>query len=391
MPQRQRLNRISSNIEKYMHNNIKANVIDIPLDGQSYQVIIGENLQSSIANFTSSLTPINRKAILITDENCHGLFASSILDALHQQDFNICTIKIAPGEQSKSFLILEHALETILAFGIERKTPIIALGGGVVGDLAGLVAALAMRGVPVLQVPTTLLAQIDSSVGGKTAINSKSGKNLIGSFYQPKQVFADLTTLRSLPLRELKAGYAEALKTALIDDLEFFEWLESNHTRIINYELDALGFLIDRCVRSKARIVASDTREKGQRALLNFGHSFAHAFEGINQYTTSLLHGEAVAVGMVLAFQLSEQLGLCPAHDSMRVRSHLEKAGLPSTITEIGKYNPDILMEWMLRDKKIQDGKIVLILTRGIGQSFIATNEVHQDTLYAFLKEASQC
>ncbi|MEM7071388.1 MAG: 3-dehydroquinate synthase [Pseudomonadota bacterium] len=354
----------------------------------SYPVIIGQDLDQQIGEFIRATTSLKTKIVLVSDKNCSTLFAKALKQTIENDGFCVHLVEIDPGEQSKSFAVLERVIEKILSFEVERNSPIIAIGGGVVGDLAGLVCALVLRGLRLIQVPTSLLAQIDSSIGGKTAINSKFGKNLIGSFYHPEMVFMNTDTLSSLSVRQLKAGYAEAVKYGLIDDADFFEWLEKNYTFVLKHDPVALNFLIKKCVEAKARIVSEDSSEKGRRALLNLGHSFAHALEGANHYQQNLLHGEAVAVGLVLAFQLSYELNLCPQNDLKRVKSHLKKVGLATSIEMVGDYHADDLLQWMKRDKKVRDGKMTLILTRGIGQSFIAPDQVDETRLYRFLQQS---
>ncbi|MEM7073033.1 MAG: 3-dehydroquinate synthase [Pseudomonadota bacterium] len=354
--------------------------VQVDCDQGPYLVHIGHGLTDQIADYVARIAGGAKRAVLLSDETCLDLFGGTLNHALRARGLRVLTHSLPPGETSKSFHELERALEAWLAFGIERTTPIIALGGGVVGDLAGLAAALALRGVPVIQVPTTLLAQIDSSVGGKTAINSKAGKNLIGVFYQPRAVFAELAALDQLPMRQLRAGYAEAVKYALIDDPDFFIWMESNLEDVLKADPTALGFMVKRCVKAKARIVALDSHEHGIRALLNLGHSFAHALESACGYGDQLLHGEAVAVGMVLAFEYSEQLGICESSQTNRVKAHLQKAGLPVCLRDLGHLDAEILLAFMRRDKKARDSAIILILVRGIGKAFIS-DPVDQDHL----------
>jgi 3-dehydroquinate synthase len=283
---------------------------------------------------------------------------------------------------------LQELTEKLLAAHIERGTTIIALGGGVVGDIAGFAAAITLRGLPFVQIPTTLLAQVDSSVGGKTGINTHVGKNLIGAFHQPRRVLIDIATLETLPRRQLLAGYAEVVKYGLIGDAEFFAWLEDNAARLLNGDAAARRHAVLTCCAAKAAIVAADEREAGQRALLNLGHTFAHALEAQTGYSEALLHGEAVAVGLVLAFHLSARLDLCSAGDAERVHRHLAAAGLPADMRKLAdaSWSADDLVAHMERDKKVKDGKLTVVLAHGIGQSFIS-REVNRDEVGAFLKD----
>jgi 3-dehydroquinate synthase len=266
----------------------------------------------------------------------------------------------------------------MLAAGLDRKTLIIALGGGVVGDLAGVAASLVMRGVDIVQIPTTLLAQVDSSVGGKTGIDTEHGKNTVGSFYQPRLVIADVALLDSLPQREMRAGYAEVVKYGLIKDAAFFDWCRTHGAKLLSGDREAQIYAVHASCVHKAKVVAADEREAGERALLNLGHTFGHALETITGYKL-LLHGEAVAIGMVMAFKLSAQLGLCSHTEAYDVRDHLERLGLPVTPPAFPYYNIDELMTLMKQDKKAEAGKLTLILAKGIGKAFISTSVKDED------------
>ena len=282
---------------------------------------------------------------------------------------------IPAGEASKGFDRLGELLDLCLDAGLDRKSFLVALGGGVVGDLGGFLAAILLRGIDYVQVPTTLLSQVDSSVGGKTAINTRHGKNLVGAFHQPRLVLADTDVLASLPRRELLSGYAEVAKYGLIDQPEFWSWLEQNAERVLALEPEALAQAVRVSCEAKAAVVALDEREGGARALLNLGHTFGHALEAEAGYGGQVLHGEAVAVGMALAFRHSARLGLCDAAAVARVEAHLTGVGLPVSPRQIMGQNPpsiDRLMARMASDKKAEAGKLTLILARGIGQSFIA-------------------
>jgi 3-dehydroquinate synthase len=281
---------------------------------------------------------------------------------------------VPPGESSKSFEVLEKVCDGLIAARIERSDVVIALGGGVVGDLAGFAAAIVRRGVDYVQVPTSLLAQVDSSVGGKTAIDTSHGKNLVGAFYQPKLVLIDIDTLKTLPKREILAGYAEVVKYGLLGDMKFFAWCEKNGPALRDGDAAARAYAVLESCRAKAEVVAEDEREDGRRALLNLGHTFGHALEAATGFGPELLHGEAISIGMVMAFDLSVTLGLCPAADAARVRAHFKAMGLPTGLDALGNRRPDTasLIAKMRRDKKVRGGAITFILVRGIGQAFIA-------------------
>jgi 3-dehydroquinate synthase len=270
----------------------------------------------------------------------------------------------------------------LLELGVERGGLIVALGGGVIGDLTGFAAGILKRGVDFAQIPTTLLAQVDSSVGGKTAINTRQGKNLLGLFYQPRLVIADTDTMSTLPPRELRAGYAEVAKYGALGDADFFAWLEKNGPKVIEKDQSSSIHAVAHSCRMKADIVARDEREAGDRALLNLGHTFGHALEAATGYSDRLLHGEGVAVGMALAFRLSVRLGLCPADDAARLEAHLKAVGLPSSIAEIPgeRPSPDLLLEHMAHDKKASGGRLVFILARGLGKAFV-TKDVPVDAV----------
>ena len=280
---------------------------------------------------------------------------------------------LPPGESTKSWEILEKLSDALLAYGVERNDTIIALGGGVIGDLVGFAASILKRGCRFVQIPTTLLAQVDSSVGGKTAINSKAGKNLIGAFYQPAHVLIDPTTLDSLPQRQLRAGYAEVVKYGLIDDPAFFAWCEDNGGKLLSGDSKARTHAITTSVSAKARIVGEDEREtSGRRALLNLGHTFGHALEAEMGFSDKLLHGEAVATGMALAFRFSASLGLCPPEDARRVTAHLDAAGLPATLRAARiDASGEALVAHMMHDKKMEGGQLPFLLARGIGKTFL--------------------
>jgi len=359
--------------------------INVDLGPRSYDIAIGPNLLDSAGKLISDRLG-ERQTVIITDSNVGPLYAERLEHSLSDAGHTGRTIQIEAGEQAKSFVYLESLLDDLLSEGLERGTVLVALGGGVIGDLTGFTASVALRGVEFVQIPTTLLAQVDSSVGGKTAINSPHGKNLIGTFYQPRLVIADTETLKTLPPRELAAGYAETVKYGLLGDLEFFEWLENDGADVLNGDPVAQTRAIVRACEMKAEIVNQDERETGRRALLNLGHTFAHALEAETGFGGLLLHGEAVSIGMVLAFDLSVALGLCPAGDATRVRAHFEKVGLPTKVPPhpTGQWNAETLIAHMGRDKKVQAGRTSFILLRGIGDAFV-TNEVGKDELTGLL------
>ena len=311
--------------------------------------------------------------IVVTDRNI-------VPNQLHRLETSLTAAGIASavevlpaGESTKSWAMLEKLTDALLAYGVERNDTIVALGGGVIGDLVGFAAAILKRGCRFVQVPTTLLSQVDSSVGGKTAINSKAGKNLIGAFYQPAFVLIDPTTLDTLPPRELRAGYAEVIKYGLIDDPDFFAWCETNGAKLLAGDPAARTHAITTSVAAKARIVGEDEREtSGRRALLNLGHTFGHALEAETGFSDRLLHGEAVAAGMALAFRFSAALGLCPAEDAARVTTHITTTGLPATLQAAGiDASGKTLVAHMMHDKKMEGGQLPFLLARGIGQSYL--------------------
>ena len=362
--------------------------VRVELGPRSYNVLVGAGLVEQAGPLMAPLLP-GRSAVVVSDRVVAGLYLDAILDSLREAGFACSSLIVEAGERSKDLGTLDGMLEDILGRGIERTTALVALGGGVVGDLTGFAASILLRGVPFIQIPTTLLAQVDSGVGGKTGVNSAHGKNLIGTFYQPRLVLADVATLGTLPLRERLAGYAEVVKYGLIDDPQFFAWLERNGAALVDGDRDLLRTAVAHSCRAKARIVAADERESGSRALLNLGHTFAHALEAEAGYDGSLLHGEAVAYGIVLAHRLSAALGLCSEDDAARVAAHFREVGLPSeanTLPAIA-WDTSALIERMKHDKKVQDGRMTFVLTRGIGQAFFS-QDVSSEALRALLDRA---
>ena len=350
--------------------------VPVALGDRAYDILIGPDLIARAGEHCAPHIP-KRRAIVVTDDAVAKLHLEPLAAALKSAGIDAPSVVVPAGEASKDFAEFGRLMERLLDLRPDRDTVLIALGGGVVGDLCGFAASVLLRGVDFIQVPTTLLAQVDSSVGGKTAINTRHGKNLVGTFYQPRLVLADTGVLDTLPPRELLAGYAEIAKYGLIDDEPFFAWLENNGHAVIDGNARARTEAIARSCVSKARIVALDEREQaGVRDLLNLGHTFGHALEKETGYGGDLLHGEAVAIGMVLAFDMSAALGLCAASDARRVRAHLDAIGLPVsplTIpgTNVRGWDAARLVDHMRTDKKNRDGKLTFILARGIGQSFV--------------------
>jgi 3-dehydroquinate synthase len=360
-------------------------VVDVALGERSYDIVIGRGTLPSLGQRIAALRPGARVAI-VTDTTVARHHLAAAQAALTRGGIGCTIVTIPPGEASKSFAELERLCDALLAARLERRDLVIALGGGVVGDLAGFAAAVVRRGVDYVQVPTTLLAQVDSSVGGKTAIDSAHGKNLIGAFHQPILVVADTALLDTLPPREFAAGYAEVAKYGLLGDAPFFESLEANWREVF-----AGGAVREHAIavscRAKAAIVARDERETGDRALLNLGHTFGHAFEAAAGFSGRLLHGEAISLGMVLAFAFSARRGLLPQVEADRVARHLAAVGLPTHLSSIAELpDADRLMELIAQDKKVQRGALTFILVRGIGQAFVAS-DVDAAEVRAFLVE----
>jgi 3-dehydroquinate synthase len=354
--------------------------ISVGLGERSYDIHVGSGL---LAQAGALLKPFARGPVpVVTDTNVEKLHLDAAIDALRSAGIDARPVLVAAGEATKAFSTLEWLTTVFLTTGIDRSGLIVALGGGVVGDLVGFAAAITKRGIAFAQIPTTLLAQVDSSVGGKTAINAPEGKNLVGVFHQPSVVIADTDLLRTLPRRELLAGYAEIVKYGALGDRAFFEWLEANGTKALSGDSDAIVDAVAHSCRMKAGIVGRDEREAGERALLNLGHTFGHALEAETDFSDRLLHGEGVAIGMVLAFQLSVKLGHTTGQDCERFIRHLKTAGLPTSIADIPGPRPfaDALIECMHHDKKSKDGRINFILPRGIGQAFV-TDDVPIEAL----------
>lgn len=361
--------------------------VQLDLGPRSYDIVIGRGLVQEAGERIASLYPGIRLAI-ITDETVARHHLAAFRSSLNCAGIDHVVFTVPAGESSKSFVMFERLVDDILDARLERGDCVVALGGGVIGDLAGFAAASVRRGMRFIQVPTTFLAQTDSSVGGKTGINSRHGKNLIGAFHQPALVLADTAILDTLPLREFRAGYAEVVKYGLLGDADFFAWLETNWQAVFDGgpERDEA---VARSCRAKADLVAEDEQEAGSRALLNLGHTFGHALEAAVSYQAErLVHGEGVAIGMMLAHEFSNRLGLLPDEDVQRVERHLLETGLPTRITDIpGQLPPaETLMDIIAQDKKVSRGRLIFILTRGIGQAFVEKG-LEPEPVIAFLAE----
>jgi len=358
--------------------------VPVPLGDRAYDILVGRGLLRDAGPRIAALG--GRAAAIVTDAHVGPLYGQALAAALEGAGLRTCVTTLPPGEATKSFAFLEQACDAVLEARIERGDLVVALGGGVIGDLAGFAAAAVRRGVRFVQVPTTLLSQVDSSVGGKTGINSRHGKNLVGAFHQPSLVIADTALLDTLPARELRAGYAEVAKYGLIDDAGFFAWCEAHWRGIFSGGPERDEAVAQSC-RAKAAVVVRDEREDGDRALLNLGHTFGHALERITRYdSTRLVHGEGVAIGLNLAFRFSAFLGLCPPADAERVEAHFAAAGLPTRLAQVpgGSGTAEDLLDAMAQDKKVKGGALTFILARGIGRSFIAPG-IGADKVRAFL------
>ena len=358
--------------------------ITVGLGARSYDVLI-EN--GALVRAGTSLKPFSKtgRIIVVTDSNVAPLHLATLTASATAAGLTVETIIVPPGEGTKNWAQLESLCDQLLAFEIERSEAIVALGGGVIGDLTGFAASIVKRGCTVVQIPTTLLAQVDSSVGGKTAINTRAGKNLVGAFYQPALVLIDPATLDTLPSRELRAGYAEVVKYGLIDDPAFFAWCEANGAELIAGDADARAYAIATSVAAKARIVGADERETtGTRALLNLGHTFGHALEAETGFSDRLLHGEGVAAGMAIAFRYSVARGLCPPEDSTRIDAHLMAVGLPTGARPATNADGATLAAHMAHDKKRDGGSVPFLLARGIGQTYLERDVALSDVA-AFL------
>ncbi|MBY0562985.1 MAG: 3-dehydroquinate synthase [Hyphomonadaceae bacterium] len=349
-----------------------SQIIPVQLGARAYEAHLGAGLMARAGELIAPFAPSGR-VFVVTDKTVAKLHGAALMRSLGAAGLRTATVILQPGEGSKSFRGLEKLCRQLLQADIHRNDLVVAFGGGVIGDLAGLAAALVKRGVAFVQIPTTLLAQVDSSVGGKTAIDTPEGKNLVGLIHQPRLVIADIDALRTLSVRERRAGYAEIVKVGLIGDAPFFRWCEGSVAAVLACEEEPLLNAVQTAIAFKARIVEADEREEGERALLNFGHTFAHALEAHNGYDGALLHGEAVAAGMALAFKLSAALGYCSEAEERRVRAHLLEAGFTLDLRELpgAPYNMHDLMALMSKDKKAEAGKLTFILARAPGRAFI--------------------
>jgi 3-dehydroquinate synthase len=363
-----------------MHKTIR-----VELPGRSYDIHVAPGSLSRAGHLIAPLLARPR-LVIVTDENVAARHLETLAASLAGAGISVRSISLPPGEASKSFSRLAELCDRLLGEGVERNDMIAAFGGGVIGDLAGFAAAILRRGIAYVQLPTTLLAQVDSSVGGKTGINTKLGKNLIGAFHQPALVIADPDLLNTLPPREFRSGYAEVVKYGLLGDRGFYDWLEANASAVAAGEPAALLHAVSVCCAAKARIVAADETETRERALLNLGHTFGHALEAAAGYSSRLLHGEAVAIGMAMAFRFSATLGLCPPADAASVAGHLERSGLPTSARQIAGGIPtaDDILALMQQDKKARGGKLTFILVNGIGRAFVAPG-IDQQRLFSFL------
>jgi len=366
-----------------------TDTVRVELGPRSYDILVGDGVLAEAGPRIAAITR-GKAPIVVTDENVAPRHLPTLERTLNGAGIEAGTPIILPaGEKTKDFAHLERLMDAILGRGIERSAVLVALGGGVIGDITGFAASIALRGIDFVQVPTTLLSQVDSSVGGKTGINTRQGKNLVGTFHQPRLVIADTATLDTLPRREVLAGYAEVAKYGLIRLPAFWSWLEENGTRVVDGDSRARRHAVTESCRAKADIVGVDERESGDRALLNLGHTFGHALEAATGFGVRLLHGEGVAIGMVLAFDLSVRLGLCPAADAARARAHLKAVGLPTSPADVPgvEWDVDELIASMAKDKKVKDGRITFVLARGIGQAFIV-RDVDSAAVRALLEDA---
>jgi 3-dehydroquinate synthase len=371
---------------------MSVRTIRVELAGRSYDIAIGPGLIDQAGALSRPLLSAP-KVTIVSDETVAPLYGARLAASFDKAGIKASTVTVPAGENSKEFGAFGRLMNELLDQRPDRRTTLVALGGGVVGDLTGFAASVLLRGVDFIQVPTTLLAQVDSSVGGKTGINTRHGKNLVGTFYQPRLVLADTDVLDTLPRRELLAGYAEVAKYGLIDDAAFFAWCEANGAAVLSGDAAKRTYAIEQSCLAKARIVAADERETTDlRALLNLGHTFGHALEAETGFGSDLLHGESVGTGMAMAFDLSARLGLCPAADAERVRRHLGAVGLPMRLRAIGgdnrrNWSAARLVEHMRGDKKAEGGRLTFVLARGIGKAFVS-REVDEAALRGLLDDA---
>ncbi len=348
--------------------------VKVALADRSYEIVVGAGLLKQAAEY---IVPVlsSKRVVIISDSNVAPLYRDQLAAQLRAASVACENIVVKAGEGSKNFATFEWVMEQLLALKADRKTTIIALGGGVVGDLAGFAASVLLRGVPFIQIPTSLLAQVDSSVGGKTAINAKAGKNLIGSFYQPKLVLADSDVLGTLPPRELRAGYAEIIKYGLIMDPEFYRWCLANGVKLLSGDREAIHYAVVKSCEMKAQIVAEDEREADKRALLNFGHTFGHALEAETGFGDKLIHGEAVAIGMVMACRLSARMGLIGVEVEQELAAHFASLGMMAQPTDVEQeWDVDQIASHFSEDKKAESGALTFIVLDAIGKARVVKN-----------------
>ena len=366
------------------HNKLRINLRE-----NSYDIIIEHGLLASLGTLISQKF-VKPKTFIVTDNNISVYWLKQTIESLSAQGISPTVLEVPVGESTKSFINLEKIIDQLLESKVDRNSLLIALGGGVIGDLAGFAGAVTLRGIQVVQVPTTLLSQVDSSVGGKTGINVRQGKNLVGSFYQPSLVAIDTQVLETLPSRQLFAGYAEVVKYGLIKDGSFFDWLELNGKKVLEGDKLAQQFAIFTSCRIKSEIVEADEKEQDLRAILNFGHTFGHALEAEAGYDGNLLHGEAVSIGMVMAIELSKNLGYLSGQDAGRAIEYIRKIGLPTNIKIIKgstSWNPDGLMQHMQHDKKVSNGQLRFVLLKGIGEAFL-TADVEKKEVHSIIEKS---
>lgn len=363
--------------------------VPVELGDRSYNILTGAGLLARAGELTAPFLP-SKRTVIVTDETVYGLHGQALSDSLTAANIKHSFVIRPAGEAQKSFETLQIVLDGFFEAGLTRKDVVIAFGGGVIGDLTGFAASIFKRGCDFIQIPTTLLAQVDSSVGGKTAINNQYGKNLVGAFHQPKLVLADIDVLRTLKPRELKAGYAEVVKYGLLGDREFFDWLDINAKSVLALDEAVTAQAIATSCQTKARIVSEDEFENGRRALLNLGHTFGHALELDAGYDGDLLHGEAVSIGMIMAFEFSQTQNLCSIDDVERVKAHMAKLSMPQIkdVKPLFK-DPQKLLAHMGQDKKNEGSNLTLILARAIGESFVDKN-ANRDAVYDYLLSVSK-
>ena len=365
------------------------NKLRISLKENSYDIIIEHGLLSELGTLISKKFG-KPKTFIVTDSNIAVHWLKQTIESLSAQGMSPKVLEVPVGESTKSFINLEKIIDQLLESKVDRDSVLIALGGGVIGDLAGFAGAVTLRGIKVIQVPTTLLSQVDSSVGGKTGVNVRQGKNLVGSFHQPSLVAIDTQVLQTLPSRQLFAGYAEVLKYGLIKDRSFFDWLELNGKKVLEGDKLAQQFAIFTSCRIKAEIVEADEKEKNLRAILNFGHTFGHALEAEAGYDGNLLHGEAVSIGMVLAIELSKSLGYLSGQDAGRAVEYIRNIGLPTNINSIEgstSWHPDGIIQHMQHDKKVSNGQLRFVLIKGIGEALL-TADVERNDIYSVIEKS---